>query len=184
MKILFPENLFIFAPVRKFRGDGSPLFHLKMNSLDNIKKLVEQWMAGNDIFLVDIKLSPGKLVIYVDKPSGILLDECAALNRFLFENLDASGFNEQHAIEVSSPGIDYPFRVRQQYQKNIGRQVKVVTFEGEQFQGKLESINQNGIVLAVKKNKSSPVQQKELLFDTIKEARAVISFNHENISLS
>lgn len=171
-------------PYRNFGGDGSPLFLLKMNTLTEIKALVEHWMNDKGIFLVDIKLSPGKLIIYADKPSGISLDECAELNRFLFNSLDESGFNEQHTIEVSSPGIEYPFKVRQQFEKNIGRTINVTTTEGEQAQGILESMNDKGIILSMKKTKTRPAQRKEILFDQIKEAKTIITFNHEHISLS
>lgn len=155
-----------------------------MNSLTEIKPLIERWMQEKGIFLVDLKLSPGKLLVYADKPAGISLDECAELNRFLFNSLDESGFNEQHTIEVSSPGIEYPFKVRQQFEKNLGRPVSVITTEGEQVQGILESMNDKGITLSIKKTKLRPAHQKEFLFDRIKEAKSIITFNQEHISLS
>ncbi len=141
-------------------------------------------MLDKGIFLVDIKLSPGKLIIYADKPKGISLDECAELNRFLFHSLDEAGFNEKHTIEVSSPGIEYPFKVKQQFEKNIGRTIQVITSEGEQVQGILKSLDEKSIILFLKKTKNRPAQQKEFLFDQIKEAKAVITFNNEHISLS
>lgn len=155
-----------------------------MNSLTEIKPLIEHWMQDKSIFLVDIKLSPGKLIVYADKPAGISLDECAELNRFLFHSLDESGFNEQHTIEVSSPGIEYPFKVRQQFEKNIGRTINITTTEGEQAQGILESMDDKSIILSMKKTKNRTAHQKEFLFEKIREAKAVITFNQEHISHS
>lgn len=155
-----------------------------MNTLNEIKALTEPWMHDKGIFLVDIKLSPGKLLIYADKPSGISLDECAELNRFLFQSLDAAGFNDQHTIEVSSPGIEYPFKVKQQFEKNINRAIAVTTTEGDKVEGLLESMNEQGITLSIKKTKTRPAHQKEFLFDQIKEAKAIITFNQQHISLS
>ena len=96
------------------RGRKSPLFlYLEMEKND-ISRLIDEYPAKNDLFVVDIKLSPSRLAVYVDTPSGIKLDECSALSRYLAGNLEKEGFLENHEMEVSSPGMDMPLIVHQQ----------------------------------------------------------------------
>ncbi len=137
--------------------------------------MIEQWMQGTDIFLVDMQLLPGRLRIFIDKPSGILLDECASLNRFLQEHLDATGFNDHHSIEVSSPGMNSPFKVREQFYKNCGQTVRLTTSEGHHYQGKLTAVNDRCITLAIKKSKNRPEQLLEFEWNHIKEAKAIVN---------
>jgi ribosome maturation factor RimP len=137
--------------------------------------MIEQWIQGTDIFLVDLQLLPGRLKIFIDKPSGILLDECAALNRYLQERLEATGFNDHHSIEVSSPGMDAPFKVREQYYKNCGQTVCLTTSEGHHYQGQLTDVNDRCVTLRIRKTKNRPEQFMEFEWNHIKETRAIVN---------
>ena len=67
-------------------------------SKEEIRNIIEAFIKGTDQFLVDIQLSPGKLTIFLDKPTGIQLEECSALNRHLLTVLEPDGFLEKHEI--------------------------------------------------------------------------------------
>ncbi len=108
-----------------------------MSDLNKITGLIEKKLEGTDQFLVEVKLSPGKLSVFIDKPEGVILEDCIALNRFLFQELESTGFNESHEIEVSSPGMDKPLKVSKQYLKRIGRNIKVITADGTLHKGKI-----------------------------------------------
>src|SRR5215213_5143471 len=73
-----------------------------------IKEIVSSKLAGSDCFIVDIKVTPGKIKVLLDKPAGIRIEECAEVNRDLFDKLEEKGVPEKFAIEVSSPGMDEP----------------------------------------------------------------------------
>jgi ribosome maturation factor RimP len=64
------------------------------------------------------------LRVYVDKPDGILLDDCAALSRALDEPLDALQLDAYH-LEVSSPGAERPLKSERDYERFRGRLVQV-----------------------------------------------------------
>ena len=107
--------------------------------------------------------------VHVDRPEGISIDQCVEISRFLNESLDRDV--EDYALEVSSPGLSSPFRVKQQYEKNRGRSIDVLFKEGSRLQGNLESVSDEGIVLKVKD------KEMEVTFEEIKTAKAIISFN-------
>ena len=141
-----------------------------MITTENITELVEQHIAGSDIFLVEVLVKPGNaILVHVDRPEGISIDECVKISRFLNESLDRDV--EDYSLEVSSPGLAGAFKVRQQYEKNLSRDIEVLYTDGIKVRGKLESVSDNGITLKVNGD------DEEIRFDEIKTAKAIISFN-------
>ena len=61
--------------------------------------------------LVDLQVSNrgGLLRLFIDKPGGIGLEDCAAVSRQLIRVLEVEGIDYDR-LEVSSPGLDRPLR--------------------------------------------------------------------------
>jgi len=152
-------------------GLWSPiLLTVKMITEEQIIDLVHEHIQGSDIFLVEAVVKPGNLIrVHVDRPDGISIGECAAISRFLNGQLDREV--EDYSLEVSSPGISAPFKVVQQYEKNVGRTIEVRLKDGERLEGRLERVDERSIIINVK-----GVEQEILLQDIIK-AKTIISFN-------
>ena len=135
-----------------------------------IIELVEQYIQGTDIFLVEVAVKPGNVIrIHVDRPDGISIDECVRISRHLNEMLDRDV--EDYALEVSSPGLGTPFKVKQQYDKNTGRKIDVLLSDGTRITGELNLVSDEGIVLKIKGN------DKAIKFEEIKTSKEIISFN-------
>lgn len=85
------------------------------------------------------------------RSGGLTIDDCARLSREL-RNLirERQLLAEDCAIEVSSPGLDYPLREEWQFAKNIGRLMKV-QIAGEKgpqdISGRLTAVTSVGITL-------------------------------------
>jgi ribosome maturation factor RimP len=137
---------------------------------ETIIELVQQHIQGSDIFLVEAVVRPGNMIkVHVDRPEGITIKECVLISRFVNGQLDRE--LDDFSLEVSSPGLSSPFKVKQQYVKNIGRIIEVRLEDGERLEGKLERVDENSIILIVK-----GVDQ-EIPLDDIVKAKAIISFN-------
>jgi ribosome maturation factor RimP len=135
----------------------------------SVKELVEQHIAGSDIFLVEISVAPGNSIrVHVDRPEGITVEECSSISRFLNQKIDREV--EDYSLEVSSPGLSAPLRVRQQYEKNIGQKVEVHLAGGGSQTGVLQSVGEESVTLKVKGN------EVLIRFDEIKKAKAIISW--------
>ncbi|GMW03070.1 MAG: hypothetical protein AMXMBFR84_42060 [Candidatus Hydrogenedentota bacterium] len=68
------------------------------------------------------------LRLYVDKPGGITLDDCADVSRLLSPILDEADFVEgNYVLEVSSPGIDRPIRKPHDFERYVGMPVRIKT---------------------------------------------------------
>jgi ribosome maturation factor RimP len=143
-----------------------------------IEHHLEGIIAGKDIFLVGVKVdNNNKILVHIDTPEGISIDECVRVSRELEEKLDRE--REDFALEVSSPGLDSPFRVIEQYQKNVGRRITLVRTDGEKREGVLKKISERGIVLEItrgKKGQPKDPDLQEISFAEINSAKASIQF--------
>lgn len=128
----------------------------KKSTEDSVKKMIEDIIKNSDIELVDIeyvKEGPFKyLKVYIDKPEGITVEDTADVSRALNKKLDdVDLIKEQYFLEVSSPGIERPFKKDADYQKNIGELVEAKFFkpiDGKKaVSGILLEKNENGVVI-------------------------------------
>ena len=153
-----------------------------MVTKERIETLVNEWVKSSECFLVSVKTAPGRIMVAIDKPSGVTLEECSNLNRFLTDTLEPEQVWEEYELEVGSPGMDQPLKVYQQYQKGVGKQVRIITNDGREHKGKLQAADQNGIdlleTISRKENKKKIVTEtsRHLDYSTIKETKLIISF--------
>ena len=111
-----------------------------------VKTLVEEWLANNDYFLVDVMFTPDdRIVVEIDHADGVWIEDCAELSRFLQEKLGEE--LGDYELEVGSAGIGQPFKVSQQYANHIGKDVEVMTAEGNKVQGVLKSVDGDDFVV-------------------------------------
>src|SRR5678816_4791318 len=99
-------------------------------------------------FLVDVKIRPGNNVkVFVDADRGISIDKLAQYNRSLYRQIEESGLfpNNDFSLEISSPGLEEPLKLRRQYLKNIGRYVEVILKSGIKREGKLVNVTDGEI---------------------------------------
>ena len=155
-----------------------------MVSVEKITSLIEKWIGSSDRFLVEVKSSPSKVTVFIDKPSGITLQECAELSRLITDTLEPEGVWETHELEVSSPGMDQPLRVYQQYLRRIGRQARVVTREGREHKGVIAAADETGFELTEsqsrKENKKKIITETKNRFEYehIKETKLILTFKN------
>lgn len=76
--------------------------------------------------LVDVQASNGGrlLRLFIDKPGGVTLDDCAAASRHLTRVLAVEGIDYER-LEVSSPGLDRPLRREADFARFAGQKAEV-----------------------------------------------------------
>jgi len=117
-------------------------------------------LSAKDAFLVEVKVdSNSKIRVHIDKMEGISIDDCVSVSRELEGKLDRD--QENFALEVSSPGLDAPFRVREQYDKNMEKMVSVQCKDGSKVFGILKEAGEDRVLLEVKSSKKG--EDPELL---------------------
>ena len=148
-----------------------------------VKTVVEEWLSGNDYFLVDVTFTPDdRIVVEIDHADGVWIEDCAELSRFMQERLgDELG---DYELEVGSAGIGQPFKVEQQYLNHIGKEVEVLDADGKKVQGVLKQVDGRNFVVSVKeKQKLEGKKRPQLVevdktynMDNIKYTKYLLSF--------
>jgi ribosome maturation factor RimP len=117
-------------------------------------ELLGSTLTGMGYELVEVERSArGKLLrIFIDKPSGISIEDCVAVNHhlsrlFTVENIDYD------RLEISSPGLDRPLRQTSDFIRFAGELVKLklrVALQGQRnFIGTLREVNDGVLKLEV-----------------------------------
>jgi ribosome maturation factor RimP len=90
----------------------------------DVSTIVKTTVSALGFELVDFERGGGMLKVYIDKSTGITVEDCAAVSNqltrvFMVENIDFE------RLEVSSPGLDRPLKTIADFEKFIGVRVKV-----------------------------------------------------------
>ncbi len=169
------------------KGTQRPLFlyfilRFKMDQI-KVKNLVDEALAVNEsLYLIDLVISENnKIQVTVDGDNGVPLSECIRISRNVNDNFDRE--IEDFSLEVSTPDIAHPLKVKRQYIKNINRILKVKTSE-EEFEGTLATVDEDKIVLNWKAREPKPIGKGKVTvqktatinYKDIKEAKVKIVF--------
>src|SRR5699024_838368 len=99
---------------------------------------VEEEIADTAYYIVEIKVSSSNQIrVIIDGNEGVKIDDCVAISRAIEGQLDRDV--EDYELMVSSAGLDQPLKLLKQYQKHLGREVKLTLNSGEWMKGILHS---------------------------------------------
>tara|TARA_R110002049_G_scaffold68109_5_gene176648 strand:+ start:4127 stop:4588 length:462 start_codon:yes stop_codon:yes gene_type:complete len=148
-----------------------------------VKDLIDEALALNEsLYLIELSISENnKIQVVVDGDTGVPLSECIRISRNVNDNLDKE--EEDYSLEVATPDIAHPLKVKRQYLKNINRILKVKTAE-EEFEGTLVEADEDKIVLQWKAREPKPIGKGKVTvektatieYKEIKEAKVKIVF--------
>ncbi len=128
----------------------TPLLEPKMELVD------VEWVKEYDSWF---------LKIFLDQEGTISLDDCQRISRKLNEELDTlSSLEEAYFLEVSSPGLDRPFKTERDFERAIGKGVEATFYkkmDGAKIHtGILESATAEAIVLRSDEDKLQTFERK------------------------
>ncbi len=154
-----------------------------MISVFHIRELAETALQDTDCFLVDVHVTPmNKIIVLIDREGSVAIGQCVSVSRFIEKSLDREV--EDFELEVSSAGLDQPFKVLRQYTKNIGKEVDVKLIDGKKVKGNLVNANDKEITLMQitkeriegRKAKQNVEKNITIALPEIKETKIVIKF--------
>ena len=132
-----------------------------------IQTLTEEWLQGNEYFLVDVNFAADdRIVIEIDHADGVWIEDCAELSRFLQERLvEELG---EYELEVGSAGLGQPFKVAQQYINHIGDTLEVLQADGKKVQGVLKAVDAPSFTITVQEKQKQEGKKRPVLVDVDK----------------
>jgi len=150
-----------------------------MDNIRRITELIEEKIAGTDLFIVEVRLHGNRLQVFIDGDSGVSIDACADISRHLGRAIEEENLiDHAYTLEVSSPGLDMPLKLNRQFVKNTGRTLAVKMQDGTRREGRLVQVKEEGILLEEKRKtdrKKFILVESELPFSEIAEAKVTIN---------
>ena len=147
---------------------------INMISKDSIYQAVENFIANTNYYLVDINITRDNHVqVEIDSFEGVTIEFCGELNRHIESEIDRE--IEDYELEVGSAGLTEPFKVRKQYEKNIGNEVETLTKTGMKYTGVLVEVNENDFMLEIEKTEKPEGAKRKTI---VKES---LTFSYEDI---
>jgi ribosome maturation factor RimP len=119
---------------------------------DKIKEIIEIPILKKNIELVDLEWKRERsgwvLRIFIDKPGGVTIGDCAKISELVGKILDEEDIiHRSYTLEVSSPGIERPLVKKEDYERFRGEKAKITL--KEPIEGRK---NFTGIIIGIKED--------------------------------
>ena len=148
--------------------------------IDNIKEAATKKANEINGFIVDVNISANNSIeVLFDKVNGVHIDDCLSISKYIHSEFDRDV--EDYSLTVCSPGLTNPFKVKEQYWKNKGKEVIIKKNDGKKISGLLKDLLSNdNIILDVKKKikntKKYSLEEIVVSLNEIKETKLKINF--------
>lgn len=135
------------------------------------EKLLEPLLTANHFELYDVEyVKEGGnwfLRAYIDKESGITVDDCELVSRALSDLLDKHDFiPDSYILEVSSPGLGRQLKRDKHFEKSIGEEVEIKLFKPinkrKEFVGILTAYDSNSITIELEDKSTMVIPRTDL----------------------
>lgn len=149
----------------------------------HIEQICNTHLNGTDKFVTTIKISADNhITVAIDGDNGVTIDDCVALSRAIESTLNRDA--EDFSLDVTSHGATAPLVSARQYRKHVGRDIEVRLLDNSRAEGTIVSADDNGVLITWSERQNKPVGkgkvtvelQKEINYNTIKEARIKLRF--------
>ena len=141
---------------------------------DAVSELVKPIVEGLGMELVEVLFAKTKegdaLTVFIDKEGGVSLNDCEAVHNAIdapLDDLDPTD-GKPYTLNVSSPGLDRPFKTDRDFAKHIGFKVETSLFApiagvGKKFVATLAAYDpQGGVVTLELDGKSVAIDRKDI----------------------
>ena len=139
-------------------GGPRPARANEQEVVKQVWSLAEPLCESEGLELIQVEYqreSAGRIMrLYVDKPGGIVLDDCVGISRQMGDILDVNLADVgPYNLEVTSPGAERPLAKKQDFAKFEGSRVKIKTYQSlngrKNFNGVLMGISADEVSLKI-----------------------------------
>jgi len=153
--------------------------------VETVTALAQPIVAQHQFELVDVEfVKEGKswyLRLYIDKPGGINIEECAMVSDEVSEkmdSLDPDPIPQAYFLEVSSPGAERPLKKPEDFERAVGDYIHVSLYQkigqSKVYEGTLLTLTDDSMDLKV--NLKGRIKTLTIPRDAIAQARLAIKF--------
>ena len=149
-----------------------------------LTRVIEAELAESELFVVQVTVSRDNMVeVLLDTMGeGVTIDDCVRVNTAVLAAFDRDV--EDYELTVGSYSLTEPFKVLQQYEKNLGGEVEVLTTAGSKLKGTLTSASNEEFTITVPtKTKIDGKKRPEIVdvehtfkYDEVKYTKNILQF--------
>lgn len=128
---------------------------MNIKPLSELRAFLEGYASHMGIEIVDVEFSEKdrSLTIFIETPAGVDLDTCEAFHNAIMDPIDEFDptYDAPYTLNVSSPGLDRPFKTARDYERNLGKEVEVKLYaplKGKKLlEGILDSFDETTVTI-------------------------------------
>ncbi|QOY29090.1 Ribosome maturation factor RimP [Bacillus velezensis] len=153
---------------------------------DTVQEMAQPILDDLHLELVDIEfVKEGQnwfLRVFIDSENGVDIEECAKVSEALSEKLDeADPITQNYFLEVSSPGAERPLKKKADFEKSLGKNVYMKTYEPidglKVFEGKLADCCEfDGQTVTIEMTVKTRKKRVNIPYEKIANARLAVTF--------
>lgn len=132
---------------------------MDIKPLSDIRSFMENAAAPMGIEIVDVEWNDknAELTVFIDTLGGVDLNTCEKFHNAIMEPIDELDptLGKPYTLNVSSPGLDRPFKTARDFERNLNGEVEVKLYaplKGKKYlEGVLCGYDGNSILLKTEK---------------------------------
>ena len=135
-----------------------------MGICETVAEVVTPFLEKEGLKLWDVEFKKEGaeyfLRVYIDRESGVGIDDCVKVNDFLGPALDElDPIQQSYCLEISSAGLVRELKKNEHYDRYLGKFVTVHTYKSldgvlpKKFEAKLVGYDEDNIILEIKDEK-------------------------------
>ena len=130
---------------------------MTIKPINEISNFLEKIARPMGIEIVDVEWNDrsAALTVYIETEGGVDLDTCEKFHNAIMEPIDSFDptFDKPYTLNVSSPGLDRPFKTDRDFERNLGKEVEIKLFaplKGKKFlEGVLTAFDENTVTVNI-----------------------------------
>lgn len=152
---------------------------MQIKPVEEIRAFLEGIAGPMDIEIVDVEFDNrcSTLTVFIETEQGVDLNTCEKFHNAIMDPIDEldPSYGAPYTLNVSSPGLDRPFKTQRDFERNLNKEVEVKLYaplKGQKFlEGVMTAFDENTMTLLIKneviklnKNKIAKIN-KAIKFD-------------------
>lgn len=128
---------------------------MQIKPITEIRDFLQKIAEPMGIEIVDAEWNDREtsLTVYIETQNGVDLDTCEKFHNAIMEPIDGLDptFDKPYTLNVSSPGLDRPFKTLRDFERNLDKEVEIKLFaplQGKKYlEGVLTAFDENSVTV-------------------------------------
>ncbi|HIR39152.1 MAG TPA: ribosome maturation factor RimP [Candidatus Coproplasma stercoripullorum] len=128
---------------------------MNFKPVEEIKTFLNDIAIPMGIEIVDVEVNGENLTVFIETEAGVDLDTCERFHNAILEPIDEldPSFGAAYTLNVSSPGLDRPFKTVRDFERNLGKEVEIKLYaplKGKKFlEGVLTAFDEHSVTVLI-----------------------------------